>query len=117
MTQEEKYPAFFDRFTLWLTQDEAESGSHQGNCAYDIAELLKTDAIKNQMRTFNPDHIREELSGYGAWDDEELADDEANKSRLLWIACGNVREESYCSECGGDWLHKEGCSHESDFWE
>ena len=88
-----KEPAFFDRFTIWLTQEEAEQGSHQGACDDDIAYLLTTDAIKNQMVTFHPDHIRAELEGYGAWDEEELADDKANQSRILWVACGNVREE------------------------
>lgn len=25
-------------------------------------------------------------------------------------------EGDVCQECGGGWLHKEGCSHEGDFW-
>jgi hypothetical protein len=40
-----------------------------------------------------PDKIREELREYGAWDDEELADDEQNWRRLVWIAANNIREE------------------------
>ena len=88
-----KEPAFFERFTIWLTKEEAESGSHQGACDEDIKSLLEKDSIKNQMRTYHPGHIREELRGYGAWDEEELSDDQENQSRLLWVACGDVREE------------------------
>lgn len=86
----EKYPAFFDRFTLWLTQDEAEAGSHVGDCTEDIEYLLTTDSIKNQFDTIPAAQIMDELRHYGAWDNKELKDDELNRARMLWIACGNV---------------------------
>lgn len=42
----------------------------------------------------SPDKIRAELSEYGAWNAEELADDQANRERLLWSACWDIREYS-----------------------
>lgn len=32
------------------------------------------------------------LKGYGAWDDEQLADHEANLDRLVWLTGGALRE-------------------------
>lgn len=43
------------------------------------------------------DAMRECLRAYGAWDDEELADDEQNRQRVLWLACGDFSE--YIAEC------------------
>ena len=37
------------------------------------------------------------LREYGAWDAEELADHEANARRVLWLACGDVKEK-------GEWM-------------
>lgn len=39
-----------------------------------------------------PETIRKSLAGHGAWDDDELADDETNRERILWIACNDIRE-------------------------
>lgn len=41
-----------------------------------------------------PEAIRAELAEYGAWDDAELADDEMNRRRIVWIAAGNIKEET-----------------------
>jgi hypothetical protein len=39
-----------------------------------------------------PETIRESLASTGAWDDAEMADDETNRERILWIACNDIRE-------------------------
>lgn len=39
------------------------------------------------------DGIRAELKECGAWDDDELADDDENRARFLWIAAGHASEE------------------------
>jgi hypothetical protein len=36
------------------------------------------------------------LKGYGAWNESELQDLNANKSRLLWIACLDCKENKTC---------------------
>lgn len=88
-----KYPAIFERFEIELTQEQAEQGAHPGPCDDDIADLLTDDGIKAQLDAIPAEDIRLELAEYGAWDDEELDDPAENKARILWIACGNVREE------------------------
>lgn len=40
-----------------------------------------------------PAAIRAELRESGAWDNDELADDDANWQRLIWIAAGNINDE------------------------
>lgn len=85
--------AYFERFTLKITKEQALTGSHPGPCDEDIAELLKTPAIKRQLDKIPADKIRDELKEYGAWDEEELSNDEDNRARILWIACGDIRGE------------------------
>lgn len=84
----------FNRFELEMTLAQANGASHQGDCDEDVAALLRHPKIARQLRKIGPDKIREELAEYGAWDDEELADDEANKARIVWIAAGDIVEES-----------------------
>ena len=85
--------AHFDRFSLQVTKSQALKGSHPGDCASDIAELLKDRRIARQFNKIPSDSIVAELAEYGAWDSDELADIEQNKARILWIACGNILEE------------------------
>lgn len=85
--------AYFDRFTIEMTKKQALEGSHPGPCDEDIKALLQEPKIKRQFKKIPPAAIAEELKGYGAWDETELNDHEANKARILWIACGDIREE------------------------
>jgi hypothetical protein len=75
-----------------MTMDEAKSASHQGQCDEDVAWLLKQPHISAQFDKIDPDDIRAALAEYGAWDDEQLADDEANRNRALWSAARDIRE-------------------------
>lgn len=87
--------ATFERFELRLTKEQALTGSHPGPCDEDITELLKVPAIRRQLDKIPADTIKAELKEYGAWDEQELSSDEDNRARILWIACGNIREELY----------------------
>jgi hypothetical protein len=57
------------------------------------------DSADYWSRNFNvkirgtPDQIRKELKQYGAWSEDELSDDKANRKRLLWVASGDMMEE------------------------
>lgn len=86
--------AVFNRFELQLTRDQALTGSHQGSCDEDIKALLTLPAIKRQFKKIDPEKVKEELKEYGAWDDTELSNVEDNQARILWIACGDIREEN-----------------------
>ena len=61
--------------------------SHPGPCDSDVARWLpRVEWLADA------DTIRRTLKRYGAWDADELADDDANRARILWIACGDIRE-------------------------
>lgn len=46
--------------------------------------------------TVPADDARRFLKGYGAWDAEELADDEQNLRRVFWLAMGAFSEGDAC---------------------
>lgn len=84
--------AVFERFYLLIAADDAFSGSHAGQCDDDIAALRKKPDIAEQLSALSADAVRAELAEYGAWDAVDLANHDANLARLLWIACGNIRD-------------------------
>lgn len=83
---------------ITLHLSDAQTGSHQGQCDSDIAELLQEDYIKTQVAGWNPDKLRAELKEYGAWEEDELQDHADNCARMLWIICGNIQEEVNSAE-------------------
>lgn len=85
--------ASFNNFEIGMTLDQAESCSHPGQCDADVKRLLRDPEIKKQLRSIPADKIRKELKEYGAWNEEELKDEEENQMRILWIAAGNIVEE------------------------
>jgi hypothetical protein len=87
--------ASFDRFELTMTQEEAEACCLPGvNATPAVEQLLRSNEDLNiQLNRIGAAAIREELSGYGAWDDDELVDDTENRSRIVWIAAGGIWEE------------------------
>ena len=96
------YWASFNRFEFRLpgeaVEDVAQSGDNMPAVEYwadsvraCTAELYKGDTGNPWNPT--PDRIREELAEHGAWDAEELADDEANWRRIVWLAAHDISEE------------------------
>ena len=79
---------------IMIDLDDAYMGSHPGDCEPGVRTLIELPYIAEQLARYSDDHIRDELKEWGAWDDEELADDEMNLVRLVWIACGEIREEA-----------------------
>jgi hypothetical protein len=72
--------------------------STPGQAADDDVYFWRRDpAVAKILDALNSDTVRRGLKGYGAWDEDELADDEQNRHRVLWLACGNFRE--YIEEC------------------
>ena len=93
--------ATFERFEIQMTKEQALSASQPGKDATeDVKNLLELPTIKRQLKRIGAETIKAELSEYGAWDSEELADVEANKQRIVWIAACNIREELYEKERG-----------------
>jgi hypothetical protein len=86
------------RIELELTLDEARTGSHMGRCDEDVQALSEDPHIAEQLARVDAQHLRDELRGYGAWDEQELADHEQNLQRLLWLACGDIVDNAYEEE-------------------
>ena len=84
--------ASFNRFEIEMTEAQARSASHQGRCDEDVAVLCVDHGIAQQLSAIGPDKIRDELREYGAWSEDELADDEENQDRIVWCAACDIRE-------------------------
>ena len=82
------------RIEFKLLLEDAHNGSHQGRCDDDIAALLRVPYIAEQLAKIDEKLLRDELREYGAWDTAELADHDANLSRILWLACGDIVENA-----------------------
>jgi hypothetical protein len=93
--------ASFNYLELQMTLEQAQACSQPGKDAEeDVQWLITLPHIKRQRKKIDPDLIRKELSEYGAWDDEQLADDDANWMRLLWIAANDITEEQFMKRRG-----------------
>lgn len=84
--------AYFNRFTIQMTKAQAKNASHPGPCDQEVKELSELPQIKRQFKKINPVDIAKELQEYGAWDETELQDNDANIQRILWIAAGYIIE-------------------------
>ena len=83
------------RIELNITKAQAREASHQGRCDDDVYALSQEASIRRQLdRISDPEILAAELREYGAWDDQELADHEQNLQRILWIAAGDIVENS-----------------------
>lgn len=74
-----------------MSEEEALSVSHQGQCDEDVEELTKQPHIAAQLDAIGAEKIRTALKDYGAWDADELADDEQNKRRAVWQAGCDIK--------------------------
>ena len=88
--------ASFERFELKMTLQQAESCSQPGQDAEpDVLVLMQNPKIRRQRKKIDPDLIRQELREYGVWEEEELADDDANWQRILWLGANDISEENF----------------------
>jgi hypothetical protein len=80
---------------LLMTLEQAESGSHSGQCDSDIDALSRVPEISAQLEKLDSESLRLKLKEYGAWDSDELSDHNQNLQRILWIACNDIKERQY----------------------
>lgn len=73
-----------------ITTEDAHCGYHSGDCDDDISALRNVPYIAEQLANIDPEKLKSELREYGAWDDAELSDHDQNLSRILWLACGDI---------------------------
>ena len=98
------YWATFNTFELRLSGQCVLDCSHSGQCDDDVAywtpfvlAQIERDDFHNKPTV---DKVRHELNEMGAWNDDQLSDDDENWERLIWIAAGNIADsdEPDCSE-------------------
>lgn len=88
--------ASFNRFELNLPLAIVVACSQPGqNASSDVEQALRNIKLLHQLDQMDMEDIREELAEYGAWDEEQLADDEENLRRLVWVAAGQLRDELF----------------------
>ena len=87
--------AYFNRFTLDIPDEAVDACAHSGECAADV-EAWAPEIARPSACTVEA--LARELRECGAWDEDELADDEANWHRIIWIACCDLREEARMRE-------------------
>jgi hypothetical protein len=80
------------RIDLTINLDDALACSHSGQCDSDVEWLRQQPYIIEQLSGIKPKLLINILREYGAWDDGDLADHEANLDRLVWIACCDTAE-------------------------
>lgn len=81
------------RVCLQITKKQAASCYIPGWDATDaVVELMQHPGIKRQLSKLDPEIVRVELKEYGAWSPDELADDQQNLIRVLWLACCDINE-------------------------
>jgi hypothetical protein len=71
---------------LTLTPDDIDSIPQSGPADESIAELRKVPRIAAQLEKIDAATLASNLKDYGAWDETERADHDANLSRVLWLA-------------------------------
>lgn len=77
-----------------MTMEDALWASHQGQCDEAVAALTNKPSIAAQLDAIGADPIRDALAEYGAWDEEQLADDQTNRERAVWSAACDIRENN-----------------------
>lgn len=87
------YSSSFGSIELGIILSDARSASHSGDCADDVKALSQVPYIAGQLAKIDAQKLRDELKEYGAWDEVELSDHQANLERLLWIACGDIVDQ------------------------
>lgn len=90
------HAAYFNYIgSIELPEDVVHHCSHSGPCDDDVAAARMLPEIKAELAEIDPEQLRKELKEYGCWDDHELSDHDANLTKILWIAAGQISDELY----------------------
>lgn len=78
--------------SITLPEDVVMLCYHSGDCEEDVIRCMELPEVKAELAGIDPEKLRKELAEYGAWDELELADHNANLKRILWIAAADIQE-------------------------
>lgn len=87
-----KLYASLNYFDLYFTRQDVDSMPLSGDCDNTVSVIANKPYIIRQFATIDNDKLIKELIGYGAWDEIELQDKQANIGRVIWIACSDIEE-------------------------
>jgi len=87
---------------IGLEPAEVSTAYHTGDCEDDVAIVCAIPYVAAQLDAIHPDAIAGALRPVGAWDDTELADDQANRMRLVWLAAADIADNPECADCLDD---------------
>lgn len=88
--------AYFDYIgSIELPIEIIELCPLSGACDTAIAIMRKLPEVIAELSQIEPAKLIQELSKYGAWEPEELANHEDNLDRILWLACSDIREGKF----------------------
>jgi hypothetical protein len=92
------YSSDCGRIELAIALPDAESGYHSGACDAEIAALTAVPYVAEQLAAIDPRIAREVAAESGRNDygpgPEDMNDHDANLAFILWMACGDIVEES-----------------------
>ena len=90
-----KLYASLNYFDLYFTRQDVDSMPLSGQCDDVVKIIAKKPYIVRQFAAIDNSKLIKELSEYGAWDNVELQDKQANIERIIWIACGDIKENLF----------------------
>ncbi len=90
-----KLYASLNYFDLYFTCQDVDSMPLSGRCDDAVKIIAKKPYIARQFASIDNSKLIKELSEYGAWDNVELQDKQANIERIIWIACGDIKENLF----------------------
>lgn len=88
------YIAQFNYFEITLPEDVVKDCHHSGPCDDDITNCRLLPEVIAELGKLDPIKLVKELQEYGTWNELELSNHDDNLSRVLWIACGNIQDET-----------------------
>ena len=83
------------RIEIEMSAEQATSVCHPGPCDENVAYLMAQPEIKAQLDAIPNNLMAAELAEYGAWDDEQLKDNDDNRAKLIWIVGCDLNENGH----------------------
>lgn len=90
-----KLYASFNYFDLYFTRKDVDSMPLSGACDNTVQAITKKPYIVRQFNAIDNSVLIKELIEYGAWDEIELQDKQANIERIVWLACSDIKEREF----------------------
>jgi hypothetical protein len=76
--------------SLNITKAVAKECSRSGDNETSVNYYMSLPKYKKQLSKIDKEELINELTDYGAWDDDELQNHNNNLQRIFWLSCGNI---------------------------